>query len=61
MALTDKDPHNLRETLRVIRLSAQATKRQGRGKSTKRINNEIDRIRETAQAREDARRKPNHR
>ncbi|MFE9553215.1 hypothetical protein ACFYOD_06995 [Streptomyces sp. NPDC006703] len=57
MALTDKDPHNLRETLRVMRLSAQAAKRQGRGKSIKRIENEIDRVRETAQAREDTRRK----
>ncbi|MHC0432013.1 hypothetical protein ACX6XY_17770 [Streptomyces sp. O3] len=55
MALTDRDPHNARETARVLYLSAKAMRRQARGKPTKAIENEIDRIREKAQAREDAR------
>ncbi|MEV3989052.1 hypothetical protein AB0J57_09085 [Streptomyces sp. NPDC049837] len=55
MALTDKDPYNLRESARVLALTVKAVRRQSRGKSSKRIENEIDRIRETAQAREDAR------
>lgn len=55
MALTNKDPHNARETLRVIRLSVKAVRREGHGKSITAIENEIDRIREAAQAREDAR------
>ncbi|GAA3100510.1 MULTISPECIES: hypothetical protein [Streptomyces] len=56
-ALTDKDPHSLGELARVVYLGAKAVRRQQRGKSTKRIENEIDRIREVAQAREDARAK----
>ncbi|WP_336318724.1 hypothetical protein [Streptomyces lavendofoliae] len=55
MALSDKDPYNVRESARVLALSVKAVRRQSRGKSAKRIENEIDRIRETAQAREDAR------
>lgn len=56
MALTDKDPHSAREMARVLYLSVKAVRRQNRGKSIVAIENEIDRIRETAQAREDARR-----
>ncbi|MGP4048766.1 hypothetical protein [Streptomyces sp. 2A115] len=55
MAATSKDPHNAREIARVIYLGARAAQRQARGKSTKRIEREVDRIREKAQAREDAR------
>ncbi|MBY8888042.1 hypothetical protein K7472_24840 [Streptomyces sp. PTM05] len=55
MALTDRDPHNARETARVIYLAAKAVRLEARGKSTRAIEREIDRIRETAQAREDAR------
>ncbi|MFE6686580.1 hypothetical protein ACFVFQ_08880 [Streptomyces sp. NPDC057743] len=54
MPLTKRDPHNARETARVLLLSAKAARLQSRGKSTQAIENEIDRIRETAQAREDA-------
>ncbi|MGW7138790.1 hypothetical protein [Streptomyces xanthophaeus] len=53
---TDKDPHSPGEIAHVLYLSARAVRRQRRGKSTKAIENQIDRIRETAQAREDARR-----
>ncbi|MFP3992386.1 hypothetical protein U9R90_33955 [Streptomyces sp. E11-3] len=55
MALTDKDPHNARELARTVYLSGKLMRRQARGKSTTAIENEIDRIREMAQAREDAR------
>ncbi|MFG2307650.1 hypothetical protein ACGFS9_03005 [Streptomyces sp. NPDC048566] len=54
MALTDKDPHNAREMARVVYLGFKATRRQARGQSTKAIEREVDRIREKAQAREDA-------
>jgi hypothetical protein len=57
MAATSKDPHNNREIARVIRLGARIAWREARGKPTKRLNNEVDRIRERAQAREDAKRK----
>ncbi|MDD9378903.1 hypothetical protein M8Z33_20010 [Streptomyces sp. ZAF1911] len=56
-AITDKDPHSLGELAKVLYLSTKAVRRQQRGKSIKRIENEIDRIREVAQAREDARAK----
>ncbi|MGW0736332.1 hypothetical protein [Streptomyces sp. NPDC002851] len=55
MALTNKDPHNAREMARVLYLSAKALRRQSRGKPIEAVENEIDRIREKAQAREDAR------
>ncbi|MGW6706999.1 hypothetical protein ACWGDE_19205 [Streptomyces sp. NPDC054956] len=54
-ALTDQDPHSPSELAKVLYLSVKAVRRQQRGKSSKRIENEIDRIREQAQAREDAR------
>lgn len=57
MALTSKDPHNLGEMARVIALGARITRREARGKPTKRLEARVDRIREKAQAREDARRK----
>ncbi|WP_445269037.1 hypothetical protein [Streptomyces sp. DSM 41634] len=53
---TDKDPHSPGEIAHVLYLSVKAVRRQQRGKSTKGIENRIDRIREQAQAREDARR-----
>ncbi|GLV86580.1 hypothetical protein AB0P12_09475 [Streptomyces subrutilus] len=56
-AFTDKDPHSLGELARVLYLGTKAVRRQQRGKSTKAIENEIARIREEAQAREDARNK----
>ncbi|MFI6334112.1 hypothetical protein [Streptomyces sp. NPDC050535] len=56
MALTGKDPHNARELARVLLLGARITRREARGKPTKRLNNEVDRIREKAQQREDGKR-----
>lgn len=57
MALTDKDPHNARELARVVYLGFKAVRREASGKSTKAIDREVERIREKAQAREDAKRK----
>lgn len=57
MALTNKDPHNARETARVVYLGFKAVRREARGKPTTAIDREVERIRERAQAREDAKRK----
>lgn len=57
MALTSKDPHNARELAAVLLIGARIQRRQARGKKTKALENRVDRIRETAQAREDAKRK----
>ncbi|MFF2094841.1 hypothetical protein [Streptomyces sp. NPDC058202] len=54
MALTNKDPHNLRETVKTIALGVRIVRREARGKPTKRLEKRVDRIREQAQAREDA-------
>jgi hypothetical protein len=56
MAATSRDPHNNRELARVVYLGFRAARREARGKSTKRIDNEVERIRTKAQAREDAKR-----
>jgi len=53
VALTSKDPHNARELAAVLLLGARIQRRQARGKSTKRLENRVDRIREEAQKRED--------
>jgi len=53
MALTSKDPHNARELAAVLLLGARIRRREARGKSTKRLENRVDRIREQAQKRED--------
>jgi hypothetical protein len=55
VALTDKDPHNARELAAVVLLGVRIERRQARGKSTKRLENRVDRIREDAQKREDGR------
>lgn len=55
MALTSKDPHNARELAAVLMLGARIQRRQARGKSVKALEKRVDRIRETAQKREDAR------
>ncbi|MFE2828459.1 hypothetical protein [Streptomyces fagopyri] len=57
MALTSKDPHNARELAATVLLGARILRRQDRGKPTKRLENRVERIREKAQAREDAKRK----
>ncbi|MFE6487542.1 hypothetical protein ACFVGN_32055 [Streptomyces sp. NPDC057757] len=56
MSLTGKDPHNARELAAVILLGARIARREARGKPTKRLENRADRIRQEAQAREDAKR-----
>jgi hypothetical protein len=55
MALTPHDPHNLTELARVIALGVRIDRRRARGKSTKALERQVERIREKAQAREDAR------
>lgn len=57
MAATNRDPHNVRELARVVLLGARIARREARGKRTKALENEVERIRTKAQAREDARRK----
>ena len=57
MAATSKDPHNARELARVVVLGARIARREARGKKVKALENRVDRIREQAQAREDAKRK----
>ncbi|MEU8488434.1 hypothetical protein [Streptomyces sp. NPDC048641] len=55
MAISDKDPYNARETARIILLGVRAVRREARGKSIHGIEKQAARIREEAQAREDAR------
>ncbi|MFF5008030.1 DUF6257 family protein [Streptomyces phaeochromogenes] len=57
MAATSKDPHSARELARVIYLGARIARREARGKKVKALENRVDRIREQAQKREDAKRK----
>lgn len=57
MAATGKDPHSVGELLKVVALGARITRREARGKPTKRLENRVERIREEAQKREDAKRK----
>ncbi|MET8803590.1 hypothetical protein [Streptomyces sp. NPDC004546] len=57
MALTSKDPYNARETAQIIALGFRIARRQERGKPTAALERQADRIREKAQAREDARAK----
>lgn len=53
MAFTSKDPHSAAELARVILLGARIRRREARGKSTKRLEKRVDRIRKDAQKRED--------
>ena len=55
MGATPHDPHNLRELAQVVILGGRIQRRKARGKSTRALENRVDRIREQAQAREDAR------
>jgi hypothetical protein len=57
MAVSKHDPHNARELAAVLLLGARIQRREARGKSVKALENRVDRIREQAQAREDAKRK----
>ncbi|MEU9894252.1 hypothetical protein ACIBCS_27865 [Streptomyces phaeochromogenes] len=56
MAATNRDPHNVRELARVVVLGARIARREARGKKVKALENRVDRIREQAQKREDAKR-----
>ncbi|QJS13201.1 hypothetical protein HKX69_29945 [Streptomyces argyrophyllae] len=55
MAATPHDPHNLRELAATVVLGVRIDRRRARGKSTKALENRVDRIREEAQQREDQR------
>ncbi|MET8134678.1 hypothetical protein ABZV24_22445 [Streptomyces sp. NPDC005251] len=55
MALTGKDPHSAGEILRVVALGVRIERRKARGKPVKALENRVERIRETAQKREDQR------
>jgi hypothetical protein len=57
MAVSKYDPHNARELAAVLLLGARIQHREARVKSVKALENRVDRIREKAQAREDARAK----
>lgn len=57
MAFTNKDPHSAGELLKVVALGARILHREARGKPTKRLENRVEKIREDAQKREDAKRK----
>ncbi|MFD9192968.1 hypothetical protein ACFWCA_32740 [Streptomyces phaeochromogenes] len=57
MAATSKDPHNVRELAAVVLLGARIERRKSRGKKVKALENRVDRIREEAQKREDAKRR----
>ncbi|MFE5218392.1 MULTISPECIES: hypothetical protein [unclassified Streptomyces] len=57
MAASKHDPHNLREIAKTVVLGYRITRRQEKGKATGRLERQVDRIREQAQAREDARAK----
>lgn len=55
MAATPHDPHNMRELAATVVLGYRITRRQEKGKPTGRLERQVDRIREKAQAREDNR------
>ncbi|MFG2637130.1 hypothetical protein ACGFX8_25265 [Streptomyces sp. NPDC048362] len=57
MPATAHDPHNLRELTKTVVLGYRITRRQEKGKPTGHLEREVDRIREKAQEREDARAK----
>ncbi|MGW1808239.1 hypothetical protein [Streptomyces sp. NPDC002078] len=57
MPVSKHDPYNAREMAQIIALGFRIERRRAYGKSTKALENQADRIREKAQAREDARAK----
>lgn len=57
MAVSKHDPHNARELAAVVALGLRIERRRAYGKSTKSLERQVERIREKAQAREDARSK----
>ena len=56
MAATKHDPHSLTELARVVVLGVKIQRRQARGKTTARLEKQVDDIRAKAEARENARR-----
>lgn len=57
MALSKHDPYNARELAQIILIGIKVTRAEERGRPTKALEKRADRIREKAQAREDARAK----
>ncbi|MFI5684670.1 hypothetical protein [Streptomyces sp. NPDC051636] len=55
MGISPGDPHNLNELARAIALGIRIARRHEKGKSTKRLEARVERIREKAQEREDQR------
>ncbi|WP_432170929.1 hypothetical protein [Streptomyces sp. 1222.5] len=55
MPISKHDPYTLREAAQIIAIGIRIEKRRAYGKSTAALERQADRIREQAQAREDAR------
>jgi hypothetical protein len=56
MAVSKHDPYNAREMAQIIALGIRIERRRAYGKSTAALERQADRIREQAEARENARR-----
>ncbi|NJP73808.1 hypothetical protein [Streptomyces sp. C1-2] len=54
MPVSKHDPYNARELAQIVTLGIRIARRQERGKPTAALERQADRIREKAQAREDA-------
>jgi hypothetical protein len=57
MPASKHDPHNLRELAATVVLGYRICRRQEKGKPTGRLERRVDKIREQAEARENARQK----
>ncbi|MFF9153851.1 hypothetical protein ACF1AB_16660 [Streptomyces sp. NPDC014846] len=57
MPISKHDPYNVREAAQIIALGIRIEKRRAYGKSTAALERQADRIREQAEARENARAK----
>ncbi|MFE5217485.1 MULTISPECIES: hypothetical protein [unclassified Streptomyces] len=55
MPVSRHDPHNMREMAKVIALGIRIERARAYGKPTAALERQVERIREQAQAREDAR------
>ena len=55
MPVSKHDPYTARELAQILAIGVRVARRQQRGKPVKALENRADRIREKAQAREDAR------
>lgn len=54
MPVSKHDPYTARELAQILAIGVRVVRRQGRGKPTAALERQADRIREKAQAREDA-------